>query len=176
MATAASSPSGVVHGARAARSSRRPPDSSDGVLGELDRVSPLSRCGRGGEWQALRTGTAPTDSIRPVLNRTNRRRRTPTEQNQNERCTTQRRTMHEPGNSLEPPFLAFCRLGLHPSSAPRPAPFLAPPSSRRFQKGLEEGACLPLGRVTSCIRQLGEDAPPPPSFHSGDEGRLFRSS
>ena len=33
-------PPDVVHGARAARSSRRPLDSSDGVLGELDRVLP----------------------------------------------------------------------------------------------------------------------------------------
>ena len=53
-----------------ARSSRRAPDCSDGVLGELDRVLPRSRCGRGGEWQALRPGTAPTGLRSPVHNRT----------------------------------------------------------------------------------------------------------
>ena len=43
-------------------------------------------------------------------------------------------------DSPRPPF---CREVLRPSSAPRPAPFLAPPSSRRFQKGLEGGASPP---------------------------------
>ena len=63
------------------------PTARTGFWGNWTGFSPLSRCGRGGEWQALRTGTAPTDSRRPLLNRTNRRKRTPTEQNQNERCT-----------------------------------------------------------------------------------------
>ena len=48
LATAASSPSGVVpRPARAARLSRRTPDSSDGVFGGAVRAAPLSRCGRG---------------------------------------------------------------------------------------------------------------------------------
>ena len=74
--------------------------------------------------------------------------------------------------SPRPPF---CREVPRPFSAPRPAPFSAPPSSRRLQKGKEEGASPPLGRVTSRTRQSGEDAPPPPSFHSGGEGSEIRA-
>ena len=92
-----------------------------------------------------------------------------TEQNQNERCT---RTNDAPGLSTPTPFVGRCSALPPPRTPPRSWPL---PPSRRFQKGLEEGAFLPLGRVTSRIRQSGEDAPPPPSFHSGDEGRTIRA-
>ena len=70
---------------------------------------------------------------------------------------------------------AFCRVVLRPSSAPRPAQFLAPPSFETLPEGPRRGGVPPLGHVTSRIRQSGEDAPPPPSFHSGDEGRTIRA-
>ena len=111
-----------------------------------------------------------------MLNRTNKRRRTPTERTTN-------RTMHEQNDARTLPvssrlvssFVRWCSALPPPRAPPRSWPL---PPSRCFQKGLEEGAFLPLSRVTSRIRQSGEDVSPLPLSHSvrrgeEDSGRSY---
>ena len=91
--TAASSPSGVVHRpARAARISRRAPDSSEGVLGELDRASPAIsvRTGWGMAGAPSRDCTDWLEKTRAQPNQ--QEKKNPNRQNQNEQCTNKRRT------------------------------------------------------------------------------------
>ena len=70
---------------------------------------------------------------------------------------------------------AFCREVLPPLSAPRPAPFSAPPSSRRLQKGKEEGAFPPPSAVSHRAPANRERTrhPPLPLFTSVESGARF---
>ncbi len=77
------------------------------------------------------------------------------------------------GLSTPTPFVGW---GSALRSAPRPAPFLAPPSFETLPEKPRRGAFLSPGRVTPRIRQSGEDAPPPPPFSLSTtrEGRFGR--
>ena len=125
-------------------------------------------------WRGL--GTAPTD---PPPGTTGPRQGPTTRPDQNEpRTGTLQQllqllatTDHRLGT-----LHAFCRVGLRPFSAPRPAPFLAPPSFETPPEGPRRGGVPPPRPRHTAHPPIGRGrATPLPLFTQFDEGRKIRA-
>ena len=170
----------------------RPPDSSDGALGELDQVLAAisARMGNGRRSVPLAGSRDCTNSDRPSdqeqLDHDKVRRpvairrpdptRTELNHDQNRTQTRSTSTSTSTRTSFEPPSLAFCKVGLRPSLRPASRPVLGSSFLRDASRRASKGGVPPPWPHHTAHPPIGRGrATPSPFLTQYDEGRKIRA-